>query len=235
MPLGLIIDTEVASLKTNEVVELAYKVPCGEVVQQKFKPSGPWDLGAVATHHILPADVADEQPSETALGQLPHCEYIVAHNVDFDAEVLGGLTGVKRICTLAIARKAWPKLDSHSLTALAYHILGLSDSTRERLRDAHAAAVDVDLCELVLFEALDVAGIAAGAALRRLCHESPESPAVSPLWHEIWEFSEEARVPEIMPFGKHKGERIRDVPADYKRWLARQDDVDPYLMKALKL
>ncbi len=26
---------------------------------------------------------------------------------------------------------------------------------------------------------------------------------------------------EIMPFGKYKGERIKDIPSDYKQWMIR--------------
>lgn len=36
-----------------------------------------------------------------------------------------------------------------------------------------------------------------------------------------------------MPFGKHKGDLISAIPTDYKEWLLRQPDVDPYLAKAL--
>jgi exodeoxyribonuclease X len=36
-----------------------------------------------------------------------------------------------------------------------------------------------------------------------------------------------------MPFGKHKGELISDVPSDYKQWMLRQDNVSEYLRKAL--
>jgi exodeoxyribonuclease X len=37
-----------------------------------------------------------------------------------------------------------------------------------------------------------------------------------------------------MPFGKHQGELIADVPADYAAWLLRQPDVDEYLTIALR-
>jgi exodeoxyribonuclease X len=37
-----------------------------------------------------------------------------------------------------------------------------------------------------------------------------------------------------MPFGKHKGEAINLVPSDYKQWMLRQDNVSPYLRKALE-
>ena len=46
--------------------------------------------------------------------------------------------------------------------------------------------------------------------------------------------SELARIPTVMTFGKHKGTPIKDVPADYKRWLLGQADIDPYLQKALR-
>ena len=32
-----------------------------------------------------------------------------------------------------------------------------------------------------------------------------------------------------MPFGKHKGELIGDIPTDYLRWLFEKADLDPKL------
>ena len=46
--------------------------------------------------------------------------------------------------------------------------------------------------------------------------------------------SEIARIPTIMPFGKHKGLLLADVPSSYKQWLLGQSDVDPFLRKALE-
>ncbi len=46
--------------------------------------------------------------------------------------------------------------------------------------------------------------------------------------------SEEARIPQIINFGKHRGTAIADLPADYVQWLLRQEDLDPYLRKALE-
>ena len=53
-------------------------------------------------------------------------------------------------------------------------------------------------------------------------------------WDELWQASEDARIPKIMPFGKHKGVPIGEVPRDYLGWLGRQQDVDPYLLKAIQ-
>ncbi len=37
-----------------------------------------------------------------------------------------------------------------------------------------------------------------------------------------------------MPFGKHKGLPLADLPNDYKQWLMAQGDIDPHLRKALE-
>jgi len=41
-------------------------------------------------------------------------------------------------------------------------------------------------------------------------------------------------VPDTMPFGRHKGEAIEDVPSDYLYWLMG-DDIDPLLKKEIVL
>ena len=54
-------------------------------------------------------------------------------------------------------------------------------------------------------------------------------------WEAVWAFSEEARIPETMPFGKHRGVAISDLPRDYVGWaLKNLTDMDPYLRKALE-
>jgi exodeoxyribonuclease X len=51
---------------------------------------------------------------------------------------------------------------------------------------------------------------------------------------QLYIASEQARIPKSITFGKHKGSSIQDLPADYIQWLLRQDDLDPYLRKALE-
>jgi exodeoxyribonuclease X len=51
----------------------------------------------------------------------------------------------------------------------------------------------------------------------------------------LWQFSEECRTPTHMPFGKHKGELLSEMPKDYVGWALRTcEDMDPYLRKALE-
>ena len=53
----------------------------------------------------------------------------------------------------------------------------------------------------------------------------------------LYEFSEIARVPTHLSFGKHKGEAIADLAASsegagYLKWLVKQENIDPYLAHA---
>ena len=51
---------------------------------------------------------------------------------------------------------------------------------------------------------------------------------------ELYQASEDARIPRSINFGKHRGTTIADLPADYMQWLLRQEDLDPYLRKAIE-
>lgn len=51
---------------------------------------------------------------------------------------------------------------------------------------------------------------------------------------ELFDVSEDARIPRTINFGKHRGTAIADLPSDYMSWLLRQDELDPYLKKALE-
>ena len=94
------------------------------------------------------------------------------------------------------------------------------EDARALLRNAHAALDDVLNCRSLLLKILEELSARHGA------------PVSS--FEQLWEISEEARIPTVIRFGKHAGSKIADIPADYKRWLLGQADVDPYLVKALK-
>ena len=59
----------------------------------------------------------------------------------------------------------------------------------------------------------------------------PEAP--SPPGDELWDISEDAQIPTVISFGKHRGIAIADLPSDYKRWPIKQSDLDPYVREAL--
>lgn len=218
---AIVFDTETTGINEPAIIEAAwirlndpYTLAVMESFVQRYNPGKPIELGALATHHILDEELVDCPPA-AEFGLPAGTEYIIGHNVDYDWKVIGE-PPVKRICTLALCRHLFPEADSHSQSAMIY--LFERDQAKAMLRNAHSAADDVNNCRVVLDYALNKLGGVNEATT----------------WEAIWLASEKARIPTVMTFGKHKGMAIKDVPSDYKSWLLRQPDVDPYLVKALR-
>lgn len=185
------------------------------VADARFSADRPISLGAMAVHHILDEDLQGLRPF-SGLDVSKGIQFIIGHNIDFDWRMMGR-PAVKRICTLALARSLWPDIESHSLTAMVYHVSTNKQLARDASKGAHSAKADINmLLDFLLPE-----------ILFKLI------PRVN-TWTDLWQISEDARIPKVMPFGKHQGVPMGDVPGDYKRWLLKQPDVDPYLALALR-
>lgn len=221
MVTAIIFDTEVNSLDHKECIELAYSsfqwndtaetFEATEPIAERFKPLNPIDAGAIAVHFILPEHVQDCRPSQDAT--IPQVDYLIAHKVDFDVEVLGIMWG-KRICTLALCQHLWPEFKNHKLSTMYLELNGITAENVNRIKLAHSAKEDVLILTNVIGHILQKTGIKT--------------------LPELYSLSEIARVPVIWTVGKHKGTKIADSPRDYIQWWMRQPDVDQYLMKALK-
>jgi exodeoxyribonuclease X len=217
MSKSIIFDTEATGIKEPVLIEAAWlelesiePFTVANPFVQRFNPGKPITLGALATHHIMDEELIDCPPASSF--RLPDdVGYIIGHNVDFDWEVIGK-PEIKRICTLALARKLWPDLDSHTQSALLYFLE--RSTAREQLRNAHSAITDVGICAVILDHICEQLGV----------------KTVEDLYAE----SEKARIPTTMPFGKHKGMLLSDIPSDYKQWLLGQGDIDSYLRNALE-
>lgn len=170
--------------------------------------------GAMAVHHILESDIAGKPSYETF--RLPAgVQYIIGHNIDYDIRAIklaDNSVDAKSICTLAISRMVWPDA-AHNLSALIYMLAKGSVKSRESIRNAHNAKQDILLTAVLL---------------KHIC----KSLGIKDM-QSLYLFSEQARTPAHITFGKHKGTPIKDIPADYVEWLLKQDDLDPYLKKAL--
>lgn len=215
--IAFIADTETTGLDhtSHEIIELAYKPfdSSDPPVVERFHPSKPIDLGALSTHHILDEELEAEPPSSLAFSRLPPCDYLIGHNIDFDWNFLGQ-PNCRRICTQAMARELWPEIDSHRLVALMYHTKGRTKETRTLVHGAHSAGDDVLMCEQLLRTIMFVAKI-----------EDLET---------LYLFSEEARIPKVMAFGKFRGQAISAVDRGYSNWYRRQPDPDLYLLEAFR-
>jgi len=229
---SIILDVETTGIDEPEVIELAFMGPLdaplsdASTIEYRYRPSKPITLGAMATHGIIEADLADCEPWSASAFTLPSStQFLVGHGIDYDWKAIGS-PDIRRICTLALARAAWPTLDSHKLSALIYHLYP-HGMARELVKGAHNAAADVGLCYRVLGALWDVAG-------------RPDT------WERFWQISEKARVPKVMSFGKFGPKNgqpgmliseLRRKNPSYVRWLLSgacdQVNDDPYLQKAL--
>lgn len=228
-----ILDTETTGLDEPHMTEAAYsivEINQGQVVvtqpprSKRFNPLKKISLGAMATSHICDEDVAHETP-HTDFRLPASVEYLIGHNIDFDMQVLknAGVTHTpKLICTKAMSSYLLPTLESHQLVALLYHFH--RDVAREQAKHAHAAVYDIYFTQLVLSSLIDLANTQ-GHTITDVA--------------SLYAFSELARIPTHLSFGKHKGKAIAELAADsegasYLQWLLKQDTVDPYLAEACK-
>ena len=226
-----ILDTETTGLIEPHMTEAAYsivEIAGGKVAvlqaprAKRFNPLKEISLGSMAISHICDEDVADEPP-HTAFRLPSSVKYLIGHNIDFDMAVLknAGVTHTpKLICTNAMANYLLPTLESHKLVSLLYHFH--REVARAQAKDAHAAIADIYFTELVLGSLIDLAN---------------EQGHVITDVNSLYEFSQMARIPTHLSFGKHKGEAIADLAtssegAGYLKWLLKQDSVDPYLAQA---
>lgn len=175
--------------------------------------------GAMAAHNILENEIAGK-PLFADSFTLPDVNYIIAHNVEYDINVLrynkkldSTLDQVKTIDTLALSRLTWKDTDSHTLSALVYMLLDGSEKAKDIVKNAHNAAEDIKMT---------------AALLRKIC----EANAIKDL-SSLFLLSELAIVSQPIRFGKYKNTPLNELPSQYVQWLLKED-TDPLLKKALK-
>lgn len=217
----LILDTETSGLGTTAgVCEIGWQKldDDGEIVASDVSlidPESPISPGAAGVHGIFDKDVADAPTLEeymTVVHDKPFMDkdyLFIAHNAPFDWRFVGDwVTSTKTLCTLRLARKLYPECENHKLQTLrAYLELPFVKG------DAHSAMGDVEV-------------------VRQFLHRVNQD-----FGHDLADMVQIAMSPfEItkMAFGKHKGDKLVDLPAQYVRWLLKQNDVDPDLRTALE-
>ncbi|GAA5558105.1 exodeoxyribonuclease 10 [Acinetobacter schindleri] len=223
---AIILDTETHTLN-GQPIEIAYapvdildhkiSLDKSRLFDQLYSCDEPISFAAMAVHHILESDL-EGQPHYSSFKLPQETTYIIGHNIDYDIRALEkcGVNSfnIKAICTLALARRVWPDAEAHNISALIYMITRGSDRAREMIRKAHRADMDIILTANILMH---------------IVHHLKISSI-----EELYEASEDARIPRTINFGKHRGTAIAELPADYVQWLLRQEDLDPYLRKALE-
>lgn len=205
----LVADTETSGLSSSDgICELAFtEINPDLEVMASFRslvdPECPISPSAMGVHGITEAAVADaptmsELMEEILVPRFGKFEDILlcAHNCQFDYRFLRNywdITG--QLCTLKLARKVYPGAPDHKLATLK-HYLGLEVETT--IADAHTAAGDVaDLFAL----------------LKRLVVDADMD------LYDLIGYSIRPEPVTHMPFGKHKGTPIAELPQSYRDWL----------------
>ncbi|WOE40544.1 putative quorum-sensing-regulated virulence factor [Acinetobacter chinensis] len=223
---AIILDTETHTLN-GQPIEVAYapvqiadgklSLDKSRIFDQLYSVDEPISYAAMAVHHILESDIAD-QPHFTSFGLPEETTYIIGHNIDYDILAIQkcgvDTSSIKAICTLALARLVWPDAEAHNISALIYMISKGSAKARDMIKKAHRADMDIILTANILMH-----------VVHQLKINSIE---------ELFAASEDARIPRVINFGKHRGTPVQDLPQDYVQWLMKQGDLDPYLRKALE-
>ena len=184
---------EIAWLEFDSI----YKV--SQSVTSLIDPQMPIEPGAQKVHGIS----AEMLVGKPTLEEFLHGEHadkfanehvlVVAHNAAFDLPMFEPFCKkATSLCTMRLAQALYPTAENHKLQTLA-------SMFAVEVEPTHRAMADVGAC----FELLRTIAKKEDKSIDELLvvasYTSPES---------------------LMPFGKHKGKMIKDLPSDYVAWLS---------------
>lgn len=171
-----------------------------------YGASAPLKPENIAIHHITDEMIAGlPLCDENDLRQLiAGANFVAAHNFGMEGqwltpEILGDAWP---ICTMKAARQAWR---------------GGSTYSNQGLRYARRLPVDVDLAFPPHRAAPDT-HVTAHILADLLRTETVK---------DLVRWTQMPAHYETCPFGKHKGQAWRDIPASYLQWMSREVDMDP--------
>ncbi len=205
-------DTETTGVRAEHdfIIEIAaYNALTQETFSKLVNPGVAIPKEATAIHGISDAMVADA-PSFAEVGQefidfVGEDGVLIAHNNDnFDRHFLDQeakrhnlvLPDWQMVDTLKWSRKYRADLPKHSLQFLR-QIYGVEEN------NAHRALDDVMVLYRVFSQMIDDLSI---ETVLELMSQEPKG--------------------DTMPFGKHQGKALSEVPPDYIKWLAKQGAFD---------
>lgn len=216
----LVLDTETSGLAPAEgtgVCDLA--IACVDEdfgvywkIESLIDPECIISPGAMGVHHITQEMVADKPTLGEFMREHKYpfddADVFIGHNCHFDLRFVRDYLpdSFQVIDTLKLSRILWPDLDSHKLQTLRY-TFGLDAGS------AHRAMGDV---------------ITTISLARHICEEvGTDAQGLLQLMNAPLPLTTRIK------FGKHKGERLCDLPITYVRWLVDKADIEPDLREAL--
>lgn len=213
-------DTETTGVKPDKdrIVEIAAYDPVRDLRFEKFvNPGCPIPPEAIAIHHITDEMVASASSfAQVGAEFIEFCEgevVLIAHNNDnFDIHFLRNeferhallMPSWKFLDSLKWARRYRPDLPRHTLQFLR-EIYGIPPN------NAHRALDDVIVLHQIFQSLID---------------DLPMD--------DVYELLNRPRTIQIMPFGKHQGQPLNQLPRSYIQWLASSGALDKLENQELK-
>jgi len=217
----VIIDVETTGLdpESDKIVEIAAIRYRGkqhiDEWQSLINPDIPIPASASAVHHITDKDVHDAPRLDEiwpSLREFCAGRILVAHNAEFDSAFLKGIDARRWLCSYRFARHLWPELLSHTNQYLRYHL-----NVDIPFAGVHRALADVAVTAGVFMNELET--------YRSLGNEWSVGAIAGYIAQPV-------PIPR-MPFGKHRGQLLTDVPSDYIRWAVNGGITDADVLHAL--
>ncbi len=210
---ALIIDTETDQGRDPRPIQIAtINVATGFEWMKYFNSGRSISPVVIKVHGITNEDVAGLEHFYLDNFELPN--YLIGHNVRFDWRVIGR-PSTKLICTVRLARAAFPEWTAYGQSKCIEQLLGKGAASKMTIA-AHDALGDARMCYL-LYQAC--------------CERLQIKPTDFNAAHKI---SNTANPVGKMPFGKYKGRAIKEVPIAYVKWmLGNIHNMTPSLYSAL--
>ncbi len=210
---ALIIDTETDQGRDPRPIQVAtINVATGFEWMKYFNSGRTISPIVIKVHGITDDDVADCERFDLTQFELP--EYLIGHNVRFDWRVIGS-PSTKLICTVRLARAAFPEWRYYGQSKCIEQLIGKEEASHLTVA-AHDALGDARMCYLLY---------------KACCERLEIEPTDFVAAHKV---SNTAHPVGKMPFGKHKGKLIKDVPISYIKWmLGNIHNMQPTLYTAL--
>lgn len=218
----VLVDTETTGIGADDkVCEVAWRhidanLDTVEEGYSLINPGKPIHYAASAVNGITDDMVKDAPTLEDYMEQagyplIGEDMVFIAHNSQFDFKFLKAFVSpnARLLCTLKCARHLYPDAANHKQSTLAA-MLGIYVDRAK----AHAADGDVNVLHFLV---------------RAMCAEHNLS------LEDLIELSNKKREITSIPFGKHKGVPLKDVPKSYIQWLlSTAQKMDPDLKEALQ-
>lgn len=183
-----------------------------EQVSSLINPHIPIESGAQRTHGIS-AEMLVNEPSLDDFLKKTHAGkfadehvLVVAHNASYDVPMFHPYCKkITPLCTMRLGQTLYPDAKNHTLQTLSTLL-----------------NVDVEPTHRALADALTSFHLMKNIA-------SEHSMSIG----EMLTLIQSASLDSPMPFGKHKGTKLKDLPSDYVRWLTENLDPGGWIVEAL--